>query len=179
IGAFLDQLHDQLTAATIERETLQRRERELSREKARLEVEGRVEQKVRTKELEAKLTSLIEECAYQLRETVKAIDDKALAQKIARDSDRRMATLRREFSEQFNSTVVAHTTRADKNDPAAQPHIPKGIRVGDLVKLKSLGRQARVDRVIDPKTFEVSIGPMKMRANIEDIAEVESIRVVT
>ncbi len=179
IGAFLDQLHDQLTATTVERETLQQRERELSREKARLEVEGRVEQKARTKELEAKLNSLIEDFAYQLRETVKAIDDKALAQKIARDSDRRMATLRREFSEQFNSTVVAHTTRADKNDPAAQPHIPKGIKIGDLVKLKSLGRQARVDRIIDGKTFEVSMGPMKMRAAIDDIAEVESVKVVT
>jgi DNA mismatch repair protein MutS2 len=179
IGAFLDQLHEQLTAATAERETMQQRERELSREKARLEVEGRVEQKARTKELEAKLNSLIEDFAYQLRETVKAIDDKTLAQKIARDSDRRMATLRREFSEQFNSTVVAHTNRADKNDPAAQPHIPKGIKVGDLVKLKSLGRQARVDRIVDPKTFEVSMGQMKMRAGIEDIAEVESVKVVT
>jgi DNA mismatch repair protein MutS2 len=179
IGAFLDQLHDQLTAATAERETLQQRERELSREKARLEVEGRVEQKARTKELEAKLNSLIEDFAYQLRETVKAIDDKTVAQKIARDSDRRMATLRREFSEQFNSTVVAHTNRADKNDPAAQPHIPKGIKVGDLVKLKSLGRQARVDRVIDAKNFEVSMGPMKMRVAIDDIAEVESIKVIT
>jgi DNA mismatch repair protein MutS2 len=179
IGAFLDQLHDQLTAATIERESLQQRERELSREKARLEVEGRVEQKARTKELEVKLNSLIEDFAYQLRETVKAIDDKALAQKISRDSDRRMATLRREFSEQFNSTIVAHTTRADKNDPAAQPHIPKGIKVGDLVKLKSLGRQARVDRVIDSKIFEVSMGQLKMRAAIDDIAEVESVKVLT
>ncbi len=179
IGAFLDQLHDQLTAATVERETLQQRERELSRERARLEVEGRVEQKARTKELEGKLNSLIEDFAYQLRETVKAIDDKALAQKIARDSDRRMATLRREFSEQFNSTVVAHTTRADKNDPAAQPHIPKGIKVGDLVKLKSLGRQARVDRIVDAKTFEVSMGQLKMRAAIDDIAGVESVKVIT
>jgi DNA mismatch repair protein MutS2 len=179
IGAFLDQLHDQLTAAAAERETLQLRERELSREKARVEVEGRVEQKARTRELESKLNSLLEDFAYQLRETVKAIDDKTLAKKIARDSDLRMAKLRREFSEQFNSTVVAHTTRADRNDPAAQPHIPKGIKVGDLVKLKSLGRQARVDRVIDAKNFEVSVGPMKMRAAIDDIAEVESIRVVT
>jgi DNA mismatch repair protein MutS2 len=179
IGAFLDQLHDQLTAAVAERDSLRRREQELAREKARVEVEGRAEQKVRTKELEAKLNSLIEDFAYQLRETVKAIDDKAVAQKIARDSDRRMATLRREFSEQFNSTVVAHTNRADKNDPAAQPHIPKGIKPGDLVKLKSLGRQAKVDRIIDAKTFEVSIGPMKMRAGIDDIARVESVKVVT
>ncbi len=185
IGAFLDQLHDQLTTATAERETLRLREQELSREKARLEVEGRVEQKARTKELEAKLNSLIEDFAYQLRETVKSIDDKALAKKIARDSDLRMATLRREFSEQFNSTVVAHNTRADKNDPAAQPHIPKGIKVGDLVKLKSLGRQARVARILDygpsgdAKNFEVSMGPMKMRAAIDDIADVESVKAVT
>ena len=185
IGEFLDQLHDQLTAAAAERESMQQRERELSREKARIEVEGRVEQKARTKELEAKLNSLLEDFAYQLRETVKAIDDKAVAQKISRDSSARIARLRREFSDQFNSTVVAHTNRADKNDPAAQPHLPKGIKVGDLVKLKSLGRQARVDRILDrgpggdPKNFEVSIGPMKMRAGIADIAEVETVKVVT
>ncbi|MCU1323202.1 MAG: Smr protein/MutS2 [Acidobacteriaceae bacterium] len=179
IGAFLDSLHDQLTAAGAEREALREREKELSREKARVEVEGRVEQKARTKELEGKLNSLMEDFAYQLRETVKAIDNKTIAQKIQRDSDLRMSRLRREFSEQFNSTVVAHTTRADKNDPAAQPHRPKGIKVGDLVKLKSLGRQARVDRVIDAKNFEVSMGPMKMRASIDDIADVETVKVAT
>jgi DNA mismatch repair protein MutS2 len=179
IGAFLDSLHEQLGAAAVERQTLREREKELSREKARVEVEGRVEQKARTKELEGKLNSLLEDFAYQLRETVKAIDDKTIAQKIQRDSDLRMSRVRREFSEQFNSTVVAHTNRADKNDPAAQPHLPKGIKVGDLVKLKSLGRQARVDRVIDAKNFEVSMGPLKMRAAISDIAEVETVKVVT
>jgi DNA mismatch repair protein MutS2 len=179
IGAFLDQLHDQLTAAGAEREAMRRREQEIARERTRLETEGRAEQKARTKELETKLGSLMEDFAYQLRETVKAIDDKTVAQKIARDSAARLARLRREFSEQFNSTVVAHNTGADKNDAAAQPHLPKGIKVGDLVRLKSLGRQARVDRVIDSKTFEVSIGPMKMRAAIDDIAGVESVKVVT
>ncbi len=179
IGAFLDQLHDQLTAAAAERAAMQQRERELSREKARVEVEGRVEQKARTKELEAKLNALLEDFAWQLRETVKAIDDKTVAQKISRDSSARIARLKREFSEQFNSTIVAHTSRADRNDPAAQPHLPKAIKPGDLVKLKSLGRQARVDRVIDARNYEVSIGPMKMRANLADIAEVESVKVVT
>jgi DNA mismatch repair protein MutS2 len=179
IGAFLDSLHEQLTAAAAERETLRSREQELARERARVEGEGRVEQKARTRELEGKLNSLIEAFAYQLRETVRAIDDKAIAQKISRDADLRMSRLRREFSEQFNSTVVAHSRRADENDPRAQPHIPKNIKVGDLVKLKSLGRQARVERVIDARNFEVSMGPMKMRAAVEDVAEVESIKVVT
>ncbi|MDP9103625.1 MAG: endonuclease MutS2, partial [Pseudomonadota bacterium] len=183
IGAFLDQLHAQLTAASAERDALQRQTAELARERTRLDIEGRAEQKARTKELEAKLAALLEDFAWQLKETVKAIDDKTVAQKIARDSDRRMATLRREFSEQFNSTVVAHRSGADRNDPArkdhAQPQLPRGIKVGDLVKLKSLGRQARVERVVDARTFEVSVGGMKMRAALADIAEVEQVKTVT
>jgi len=99
-----------------------------------------------------------------------------VAKKIARDSSARMRGLRREFSEQFNSTVVAHTTGADKNDPAAQAGgrgvAVRAVKVGDLVKLKSLGRQARVERVIDPKNFEVLVGTMKMRVTESDIAEV-------
>ena len=179
IGAFLDQLHAQLAAANTERAFLRQKEQDLAGERARLETQGRAEQKARTKELEKKLNTLLEDFAYQLKETVKSIDDKKAAQKLSRDSDLRMARLRREFSDQFNSTVVAHTTGADRTDPNAKPHQPKGIKVGDLVKLKSLGRQARVDRLLDPRTFEVSIGPMKMRANIEDIAEVEHIKAVT
>jgi DNA mismatch repair protein MutS2 len=179
IGALLDSLHDQLTAIATERDALQLRERELTRERLRLETEGRAEQKARTKELEAKLNSLIEDFEYQLREIVKAIDDKTLAKKIQRDSMTTISRARREFSEQFNSTVVAHTSRADKNDPAAQPHLPKGIKVGDLVKLKSLGRQARVERVIDSKNFEVSVGTMKMRVPQSDIAEVQQVQAVT
>ncbi|WP_051978201.1 endonuclease MutS2 [Edaphobacter aggregans] len=179
IAAFLDSLHQQLTAVAEERESLKQREHELSRAKIQLDLEGRAEVKARTKELEKKLESLINDFEYQLRESVRAIDDKAVAKKIARDSATTLARARREFGEQFKSTVVAHMTGADKNDPNAQPHIVKGAGVGDLVKLKSLGRQARVERVIDAKTFEVSIGPMKMKVPIDDIAEVEQVKVVT
>jgi DNA mismatch repair protein MutS2 len=188
IGELLDQLHTQLTAVSNERETLRFREQELARERMSLELEGRAEQKARTRELEAKLKSLIDDVEYQLREIVKGIGDKTLAQKIQRDSATRIARARREFSEQFNSTVVAHTTGADKNDPAGQPHLTgRGvgtIKVGDRVKLKSLGREARVERVFDLKSgdsrnFEVSVGTMKMRVAQSDIAEVTPVVAVT
>jgi DNA mismatch repair protein MutS2 len=183
IGVLLDQLHAQLTAASGEREAMRVREREIARERLRLETEGRAEQKARTKELETKLNSLIGEFEAQLSEMVKAIDDKAVAKKIARDSSARIARLRREFSEQFNSTVVAHTTGADKNDPAAQAGgrgvALRAVKIGDLVKLKSLGREARVERVIDSKNFEVLVGTMKMRVGESDIAEVTPVAVVT
>ena len=189
IGVLLDQLHAQLTAAANERETLRVREREIARERLRLETEGRAEQKARTKELEAKLNSLIGEFETQLRETVKVIDDKAVAKKIARVAGSAVAHVKREFAEQFNSTVVAHTTGADKNDPAAQAGgsgmgavraVKAGdLKVGDKVKLKSLGREARVERVIDSKNFEVLVGTMKMRMAESDIAEVTLIAEVS
>ncbi len=173
IGAFLDSLHDQLTAATAERERLGRRERELTFERNRLETEGRLEQKQRTRDLEKKLTDLIGDFESQLKDTVKAIDDKTVAQKIARDSALRVARLRREFSEQFSSTVVAHNTGADRSDTPLKPKSPPPLKPGDFVTLRSLnGREARVNRVLDDKNLEVVMGQLKMRIPRSDIASV-------
>jgi DNA mismatch repair protein MutS2 len=36
-----------------------------------------------------------------------------------------------------------------------------------------------VERVIDAKNFEVSVGTMKMRVALDDIAEVETVKVIT
>jgi DNA mismatch repair protein MutS2 len=68
--------------------------------------------------------------------------------------------------------VVAGHTGADRGDVHAQPHIIRHVSAGDTVKLKSLGKTAVVQRQIDDKVFEVSVGLMKMRVNREDIAEV-------
>jgi DNA mismatch repair protein MutS2 len=185
IAAFLDRLHQQLAAVNEERDSLRQKEEELRKAKILLDLEGRAEVKQRTRELEKKLDSLLNDFEYQLRESVKSIDDKAVAKRIQRDSATTLARARREFGQQFKSTVVAHMTGADKDDPNAQPHIVKGAEPGDLVKLKSLGRQARVERVIDrtpdgrAKTLEVSMGAMKMKVPIDDVAEVEKVKVIT
>jgi DNA mismatch repair protein MutS2 len=179
IAAFLDRLHQQLTAIAEERESLRQREQELQKQKIQLDLEGRAEQKARARELEKKLDSLIDDFEYRLKESVKSISDKTVAKKIAREAATTIARARRESTEQFKSTVVAHMTGADRRDPNAQPHIVRGANVGDVVKLKSLGRQGRVERVIDAKTFEVSVGPMKMRVPIGDIAEIEQVKVAT
>lgn len=173
IGAFLDSLHDQLTAATAERERLGRRERELAFERNRLETEGRNEQKQRTRELEKKLTDLIGDFEAQLKETVKAIDDKTVAQKIARDSALRIARLRREFSEQFSSTVLAHNTGADRSDTPLKPKSSPALKPGDFVTLRSMAnREARVNRILDDKNIEVIMGQLKMRVGRTDISSV-------
>ena len=182
IGAFLDQLHEQISSATAERVSLKRRTEEVAAERTRLENEGRREQKQRTRELEQKLQQLLEDFDFQLKESVKELEDKTVARKIARDSALRMSRLRREFTEQFSSTVLAHNTGADKDSVIQKrpdPRAPKPIKPGDFVKLKSLGREAVVSRIIDDKAIEVSIGQMKMRVLRTDIAEVEHIVAVS
>jgi DNA mismatch repair protein MutS2 len=50
----------------------------------------------------------------------------------------------------------------------------RNVSEGDLVKLKSVGRNGRVTRTLDDHHFEVEVGAMKMRIAREDIAEVVS-----
>jgi DNA mismatch repair protein MutS2 len=172
IGRVIDSLHEQLRAATAERERLEQLERELRRERARLEVEGMKEQRAKVRELEQKLESLLKNFEYQARETVRVIDDRAAQQKLSKEAERRISRLRREFAESFNSAVVAHHTGADKGDRNAEPHIVRHVATGDIVKLRTLGKTARIERQIDDKMFEVSVGAMKMRIARDEIAEV-------
>jgi DNA mismatch repair protein MutS2 len=171
IGRFLDELHAQLTAASAERDELAAAQRTLDRERTRLEQEGRAEQQARTRELERQLVALIESFEAQLRDTVKAIDDKTVAQKIARDSALRIAQLKREFSAQFQSTVTAHNAPLQTAEEARTAERRREPKAGDTVRLSSLNREGRVVRVIDAKTFEVAVGAMKMRVPRSDISE--------
>ncbi len=176
IAHFLDQLHSQLDAITREREELKRREQQVAREKSRLESEGLKEWRAKVRDLEQQLQSLLKDFTYQIRETVRAIDDRAAQQKLSKEAERRMARLRREFSEQFNSVVVAQHSGADRGDSNAQPHLVRHVSIGDTVKLKSLGKTGVVQRQVDGNAFEVAVGPMKMRVARDDIAEVIAAR---
>jgi len=172
VGQFLDKLHSDLREAETERLRLKTREQELEREKAHLATEGRKEQQTKIREMEGKLESLLRDFEYHAREAVNEIQDRAAAQKLSKEAERRIAKLRREFSEQFDSTLVAHSTGADKNDPHAQPQVVKHVAAGDTVKLKSTGRPAKVVRKVDDNHFEVQMGAMKMKIARDDIAEV-------
>ncbi|MGC1448490.1 MAG: Smr/MutS family protein [Candidatus Sulfotelmatobacter sp.] len=172
VGQFLDKLHADLREADNERLRLKAREQDLEREKAHLAAEGRKEQQVKIREMEKKLESLLRDFEYHAREAVNAVQDRAAAQKLSKDAERRIAKLRREFREQFDSTVVAHSTGADHGDPHAQPQVVKHVSEGDTVKLKSTGRGARVVRKVDDNHFEVEMGVMKMKIARDDIAEV-------
>jgi DNA mismatch repair protein MutS2 len=172
VAQFLDKLHAELRDAEMERLKLQTAQKELEDEKRRLAVEGRKDQQAKVREMEKKLDSLFRDFEYHAREAVNAIQDRVAAQKLSKDAERRIAKLRREFREQFDSTIVAHSTGADRGDPQAQPQLVKHVSQGDTVKLKSTGRPARVVRQLDDHHFEVEMGAMKMKIARADIAEV-------
>jgi DNA mismatch repair protein MutS2 len=172
VGEFLDRLHADLREVEVERLRLRAREEEIQREKNHLAAEGKKEQQAKIKEMEKKLDTLLRDFEYHAREMVNAIQDRAAAQKLSKDAERRISKLRREFREQFDSSVVAHTSGADQGDPHAQPQLVKHVSEGDTVKLKSVGRPAVVARRIDDNHFEVEIGAMKMKIARDDIANV-------
>jgi DNA mismatch repair protein MutS2 len=172
IARFLDKLHSELTQLEEDRKAARTEQYALNQERARLAREGDVELRQRTRELETKLASLLKDFEFQMRETVRAIEDRAAQQKLSKEAERRILRLRREFQESFNQTVVAHRTGADQGDANAQPHVVKHVAAGDQVRLKSMNKVATVQREIEKDLFEVALGPIKMRVKRDDIAEV-------
>jgi DNA mismatch repair protein MutS2 len=168
IARFLDKLHSELTQLEEERKAARVEQYALNQERKKLEREGDVEQRKRTRELETKLASLLKDFEFQMRETVRAIEDRVGQQKLSKEAERRILRLRREFQESFNQTVVAHRSGADVGDANAQPHVLKHIAVGDQVLLKSMNKIAVVQREVEKDLFEVALGPIKMRVKRDE-----------
>ena len=172
IARFLDRLHKEVTQLEEERKAARLEQYALNQQRTKLAREGDVELRNRTRELEAKLASLMKEFEFQMRENVKVIEDRAEQQKLSKEAERRIHRLRREFQESFNQVVVAHRTGSDQGDANAQPHIVRHVSAGDQVRLKSMGKIAVVQREVEKDVFEVALGPIKMRVKRDDIAEV-------
>ncbi|MGA2809453.1 MAG: Smr/MutS family protein [Terracidiphilus sp.] len=172
IARFLDRLHNELTQLEADRKAAREQQYALNVERAKLAREGDVELRNRTRELESKLASLLKDFEFQMRENVRAIEDRAAQQKLSKEAERRINRLRREFQESFNQTVVAHRTGADQGDANAQPHILRHIVPGDQVRLKSMNKIAIVQREVEKDVFEVALGPIKMRVKRDDCSAV-------
>jgi len=172
IARFLDRLHNELTQLEVDSKAAREQQYALNQERAKLAREGDVELKKRTRELETQLASLLKDFEFQMRETVRAIEDRVGKEKLSKEAERRILRLRREFQESFNQTVVAHRTGADQGDANAQPHVVKHVAAGNQVRLKSMNKIAVVQREVEKDLFEVALGPIKMRVKRDDIAEV-------
>ncbi len=172
IARFLDKLHSELAELDQDKKKTREQQYALNQERKKLEREGDAEVRNRVRELEAKLASLMKEFEFQMRENVRAVEDRVAQQKLTKEAERRIQRLRREFQESFNQTVVAHRTGADQGDANAQPHVLRHIAPGDQVRIKSMNKIAVVQREIEKDLFEVALGPIKMRVKRDDCSAV-------
>jgi DNA mismatch repair protein MutS2 len=175
IARFLDRMHRELVQLEEDRKAARTEQYALNQDRAKLAREGDVELRNRTRELENKLASLMKDFEFQMRETVRAIEDRAAQQKLSKEAERRILRLRREFQESFNQTVVAHRTGADLGDANAEPHVLRHIAVGDQVRVKSMNKIAVVQREVEKDLFEVALGPIKMRVKRDDCSAVSGL----
>ncbi len=175
VARFLDKLHNDLAELEAERKAAREQQYALNQERKRLEREGDMEVRKRVRELEGKLASLLKEFEFQMRENVRAIEDRAAQQKLSKEAERRITRLRREFQESFNQTVVAHRTGADQGDANAQPHLLRHVATGDQVLIKSMNKVGVVQREVEKDLFEVALGPIKMRVKRDDLAEASGV----
>jgi DNA mismatch repair protein MutS2 len=185
IARFLDRLHNELTQLEADRKATREQQYALNQERAKLAREGDAEMRRHARELETKLASLLKDFEFQMRETVRAIEDRAAQQKLSKEAERRILRLRREFEQSFNQTVVAHRTGADRTggptgglssvgwqgDANAHPQPPQHIAAGDQVRLKSMNKVATVLREVEKDLFEVTLGPIKMRVRRDELCE--------
>jgi DNA mismatch repair protein MutS2 len=173
VARFLDKLHSELAELEVEHKAAREQQYVLNQERKRLEREGDVEMRNRVRELEAKLASLLKDFEFQMRENVRAVEDRAAQQKLSKEAERRINRLRREFQEGFNQTVVAHRTGADQGDANAQPHVLRHVAAGDRVLIKSMNKVGVVQREVEKDLFEVALGPIKMRVKKDDLCEAQ------
>jgi DNA mismatch repair protein MutS2 len=171
VARFLEKLHSELAELDQDKKKAREQQYALNQERKRLEREGDVEVRNRVRELEAKLASLLKEFEYQMRENVRAVEDRAAQQKLSKEAERRINRLRREFQESFNQTVVAHRTGADQGDANAQPHLLRHVVAGDQVLIKSMNKVGVVQREVEKDLYEVALGPIKMRVKKDDLSE--------
>jgi DNA mismatch repair protein MutS2 len=170
VAKFLEKLHSELAALEVERKAAREQQYALNVERKRLEREGDTEVRNRTRELEQKLTSLLKDFEFQMRENVRMVEDRAAQQKLSKEAERRINRLRREFQESFNQTVVAHRTGADQGDANAQPHLLKHVAPGDRVLIKNMNKIGVVQREVEKDVFEVALGPIKMRVKRDEVS---------
>jgi DNA mismatch repair protein MutS2 len=175
IARFLDRLHSELAQLEEDRKAAREQQYALNQERAKLAREGDVEMRNRARQLETELSALFKDFEFQMRETVRAIEDRAAQQKLSKEAERRITRLRREFEESFSKTILTDRTGAagsPQGEANSELQRVKHVSAGDQVRLKSMDKVATVLREVEENLFEVALGPIKMRVKRDDIADV-------
>jgi len=167
VTRFLAELHRRIEQTQALEESLRARLADLERQKAELAREWEKRESAKLKELERRTDSALARFEEQAQETIGKITQTADRRKAEEDARRRIAKVKREMKEDFQTTVLA-TQDESRQGQIQPPRIAEGARV----RLKDVRDPAVVRRLIGNDRLEVQAGFLKMQVWVDDVIEV-------
>jgi DNA mismatch repair protein MutS2 len=167
VERFLSELHGRIEQTQALEQQL--RERIAAAEKREKDLTREWEQKetAKLKELERRTEQALARFEEQAQATLETIKLSAEQRKGAQEAQRRVAKTKREFREEFQTTVLS--TQEDARRGEIRPlRIEEGVRV----RLRDVREPARVRRKLSGDRLEVEAGFLKMQVSVDDVVEV-------
>jgi DNA mismatch repair protein MutS2 len=167
LGRFLSDLHQRLRdVQTLEADLRQKQAALAAREK-QVALEWEKRESAKLKELERRTEQMLAKFDEQAQQTIGEIMHGVEQRKAAEQAQRRVAKTKREFREEFRTTVLS-TQDESRHGDLRRPEIQEGVRV----RLQGIREPARVRRMLAGDRLEVEAGFMKMQVSVDDVLEV-------
>jgi DNA mismatch repair protein MutS2 len=167
VTRFLGELHRRIEETQSLETDLRARVAETERINKELAREWEKRESAKLKELERRTDAALAKFEEQAQETIGKITQTADRRKAEQDAQRRIAKVKREAREDFQSTVLA-TQDDSRQDRIAPLKVTEGARV----RLKDIREPARVRRLLGNDRIEVEAGFLKMQVSVDDVLEV-------
>ncbi len=167
VTRFLSELHRRIEQTQALEEELRWKLEETARREKELAREWEKREDAKLKELERRTEQALARFEEQAQETIGKITQSADRRKAEQEAQRKVAKVKREMREDFQTTVLA------TQDDARQGQIqPLRIEEGARVRLRDVREPARVRRQLGGGRIEVEAGFMKMQVSVDDVIEV-------
>ena len=169
VARFLSELHRRLEETAQLTAQLNRERAELERRRKELEQEWRARETAKLKELERRCEAVLARFDEQARDTIARVLSSAEQRKAAETAARRVARVKRELREEFETEVLSTREDARQGELGLRkPKLEEGVRV----RLRGVREPARVRRKLGDDRIEVEAGFMKMQVSVDDVLEV-------
>ena len=167
VTRFLGELHRRIEETQALESALRQKLEEVARREKELARDWEKREGAKLKELERRTEEALARFEEQAQETIGKIVQTADRRKSEQEAQRKVAKVKREMREDFQTTVLS------TQDDARQGNIrPLRIEEGARVRLKDIREPARVRRLLGNDRLEVEAGFMKMQVSVDDVIEV-------
>ena len=167
VTRFLGELHRRVEETEALQQSLRAKLADLEKRERDLAREWEKRESAKLQELERRTEQTLAHFEEQARETLVKIAQSGDRRKAEQDAQRRVAKVKRELREDFQTTVLSTEDEA-RQGQLKRPAIEEGVRV----RLRDIREPARVRRKLGEDRLEVEAGFMKMQVSIDDVIEV-------